>query len=226
MKERIVGAFVLFCAGVLLWMVLFPDPSERKSVDRTTQIPPQMAVDKPSYTRPTRPEGIPEAKAIQQRYAEQKRADDEAAKQEQARKEALAKQASQKEPSKANSSTKASQSAAKTATSSKKAEPAPEKASTAKKQRPSANTTNSETGLPDAWVIQVATFGQRSNAESFTAKLQGAGYKAYFRRVDGKKGDLFQVLVGPKLSRSLAENEQAAIEKRFKVKTLISRFVR
>lgn len=212
MKERIVGAFVLFCAGVLLWMVLFPDVSNREEIDRTTQIPPQMVVDKPNYTRPSRPQGISDAKDIQQQYAEQRAADEEQDKNR------ADKQAADEARQKA-----ASKPVAKVTTPVEK----PIVEAPAKSEvRPTPNKVNPETKLPDAWVIQVATFGQRENAERFTNKLQDAGYKAYFKRVEGKKGDLFQVLVGPKLSLSLAEADKAQIEKRFKVKTIISRFVR
>ena len=228
MKERVVGAVVLISAGLLLWMILFPANETSTAVDRQTQIPPQMVVDKPAYMRPTRPQNVPEPNTAvsDQPVEKQKVADRDP--------QAGASTAPKSSSPRAAPAVTVKEQEITSAPTAKTAAPRAEKpvakpktvATSNPKPKPAAVSSDEETGLAEAWVIQVATFGQRSNAEAFSRKLRTDGHKAYFKRISGKNGDLYQVFVGPKLNRSLLETEQFEIERRHKVKTLITRYRR
>ncbi len=56
-KQRLVGAIVLVCIGLILWPVIFTDPTEPK-LDRSSQIPPMPEFDTYDVPEPTRPEDI------------------------------------------------------------------------------------------------------------------------------------------------------------------------
>ena len=53
-----------------------------------------------------------------------------------------------------------------------------------------------------SWVIQLATFKQRANAERLVAQLKTQGYEAYFRQQTAVNGvTLIRVYVGPMSDR-------------------------
>ena len=79
-------------------------------------------------------------------------------------------------------------------------------------------------GLPPAWVVQVGVFGSESNAEALLKSLQGAGYKAFIDKIQRNSKPLYRVLVGPVISNEKAVSQQAAINKRFNVKSIVNRF--
>ncbi len=54
----------------------------------------------------------------------------------------------------------------------------------------------------EAWVVQVASFGDRSKADALSSKLAGKGYRA---RVV-KNGDAWKVVVGPELQKDAANS--------------------
>lgn len=76
-------------------------------------------------------------------------------------------------------------------------------------------------GLPVAWVVQVGSFSSGANAEKLQKKLQDKGYKAYTQT---GAGGVVRVYVGPKLSRERAEAQRDAINKGFKLKSIVVRF--
>ena len=79
-------------------------------------------------------------------------------------------------------------------------------------------------GLPEAWVVQVASFGNADNAALLRDRLREQGFKAYTESVTTGGGRSTRVLVGPKLSRGQAEQDKAAIDKAFGLNSLVSRF--
>ncbi len=81
-----------------------------------------------------------------------------------------------------------------------------------------------EKGLPISWVIQVASFEAKNKASELTYRLQKGGYKAYSRRVKSSKGVNYRVYVGPKIEKAAALREQKAIDKKYKVSSLLLRF--
>ena len=98
---------------------------------------------------------------------------------------------------------------------------APEKAKTA---APPVEPSAEARGLPVAWVIQCGSFGQQANAEKLAKRLRDGGYKAYTETLKRSSGTLYRVLVGPALNRERAESLQAEINRRFELKSILSRF--
>jgi DedD protein len=79
-----------------------------------------------------------------------------------------------------------------------------------------------EQGLPDAWVIQVASLGTLEAATKLRDQLQKDGYKAYLRSVSGQ--NTHRVFIGPKLDKSKALELKAELDKRLKVNSLVLPF--
>ena len=71
--------------------------------------------------------------------------------------------------------------------------------------------------LPEAWVIQVGSFGQKEAANKLLAELQAEGQKAYLRSVVTDKGTMHRLFIGPKMDKQEALAIKATIDKRLKV---------
>ena len=244
MRERIVGAIVLFSAGILLWVILFPaSVDDVPELDRESLIPPQMVVDKPLWIRAQKPEAEAEADskmASAQQAAATSKPIQQAAKPDTSKARAVAakpvsqSKASEKQsqPSKAEQAASAAKEkaallAAKAQAESKASVESKKQTQAEKIVKPSPATIDKATGLPEAWIIQVASMKSKDNAVALTEKLQAEGFKAYYRRTESKNGSvIYRVIVGPKLSLSLAEAEKARIENDYKLKTLLMRFTR
>jgi len=84
--------------------------------------------------------------------------------------------------------------------------------------------TLSETKLPAAWVIQLATFSQEKNAQNLLSKVRHEGYDAYSQTVlsNGKK--LTKVFVGPTISYKGAQHAQTNLEKRYHLHGVIQNY--
>lgn len=78
--------------------------------------------------------------------------------------------------------------------------------------------------LPEAWVVQVASLGNASNATQLRQKLLDKGLKAYTETVRTDNGSATRVLVGPKLTRRQADLAKAQIDREFGVDSLVMRF--
>jgi len=76
-------------------------------------------------------------------------------------------------------------------------------------------------GLPQAWVVQLASFADVDNARNLLARLQGAGYKAYIRRVVGDQGERSRVLVGPWVVRARADETQTQLQRQFQLAGMV-----
>ncbi|MEE2731903.1 MAG: SPOR domain-containing protein [Pseudomonadota bacterium] len=81
--------------------------------------------------------------------------------------------------------------------------------------------TSNTVELADAWVIQVGAFSSQTNANGLRDELVAAGYKAYTKRVD----TLFKVYIGPEIRRHRLEQQKSELEQKFKVKTLILKYI-
>lgn len=80
-----------------------------------------------------------------------------------------------------------------------------------------------ESGIPKIWSLQVATFGEKTNANVLQGKLRKLGYKAYVRKHD--KQSLFKVYVGPQLDVDKMRQAQINIKKEFGLKGIVVRYV-
>lgn len=79
-------------------------------------------------------------------------------------------------------------------------------------------------GIPESWVLQVASFSDQGKARTLTESLLADKYHAYSRHfaADGKTN--YRVFVGPKILKQDLLDEQVIIEKKYRVKTLVMRF--
>ncbi len=71
-----------------------------------------------------------------------------------------------------------------------------------------------------AWVIQVGSFSQRSNADKLVKDLQAKKYAAFTDQVDVKGKILHRVLVGPEVDKKRAEQMLLNLNKHLKAKKL------
>lgn len=203
MKQRLVGALILLSGGVVLWSLLFTGPAAYK-VNETTQIPPAPTVAQPEPIAPVRPAAIPEVEAP----------------------EPLP------EPpvpaltgSRGNAAPAAEPEvvAEPKPTPAPAPEPAPKKS--AEPDKPEVVAQQSGSAVPEAWVIQVASFSNSANAESLRKRLEAKGYDAYVKSVKTPGGASMQrVFVGPELKKATAEQHKADIEKAFRLKALLHEY--
>ncbi|ARN75925.1 SPOR domain-containing protein [Oceanicoccus sagamiensis] len=80
------------------------------------------------------------------------------------------------------------------------------------------------TGLPESWVLQVASFTQPKKADELKQALQKQGYKAYSRSVSTKEGKSTRVYIGPRFSKDEFTKDKTRIDKAYQVKSMVVRF--
>jgi len=79
-------------------------------------------------------------------------------------------------------------------------------------------------GIPQSWVLQIASYQSQEWAEKMQDDLIQVGYEAYIREVYTDTGKLLRVFVGPKLNKSELSKEKTAIEKKYNIETLLLKF--
>lgn len=79
--------------------------------------------------------------------------------------------------------------------------------------------------LAEAWMIQVGAFSSRDNAIGLQDKLKASGYPAFVRTSKGPSSTLYKVYVGPEIRRVQLESQKAELEAKFKLKTLILKYI-
>lgn len=72
-----------------------------------------------------------------------------------------------------------------------------------------------------AFVIQLGSFSNKTNAQKVVEKLKSAGYKAYIKVVKTNNKITHKVLVGPELERKQAEFKISALNKLTKLKSMV-----
>lgn len=206
MRQRLVGTLVLLCGGVILWTALFTGPAEYK-LDRDSQLPPAPEITPVIALQPQRPIGVPSANEVwvppQKNLPVSDRVEKPAAKPRAEKKPVAVAAVPEKQVAKPKPKPKP------------KATPKPKTV-----EKPALD----KKGLPTAWVVQVGSFSKKANANTLKNRLQKAGYKAYVQQGKNTRGVLYRVLVGPLLSKPLALEQQAKINKSFKLKSLVNRF--
>lgn len=80
-------------------------------------------------------------------------------------------------------------------------------------------------GIPVSWVIQVASFTKKDNADEVKLALQEKGFKAYAREVTTSEGLSTRVFVGPKLTKKVLQDDQKKIDEMFSLESIIVPFV-
>lgn len=79
-------------------------------------------------------------------------------------------------------------------------------------------------GQAIAFVIQVASFSDRKNAQGLLKKMLEQGYPAYVKVFTVKGKQTFRVLVGPKFDKTVAKRLEREIAAKYKLKTLLLKF--
>jgi len=79
-------------------------------------------------------------------------------------------------------------------------------------------------GIPRAWIVQVASLGERAKAQSLVEQLLADGYKAYSHRVFIGGETHYRIYVGPKVAKQTMLEQQQTIERKYKLSTLLLEF--
>lgn len=195
-KQRLVGALILLALGVVFWPIIFVPEAERES-PVMVEVMPAPPVDRSPLPEPDNI-GLERGgrAAVQEQAA--RTAQDVSAPDDL--------MAAESEPP-----------------------PLPKKEAVAPvaapESPPPGKPALDEDGLPIAYTLQVATMGQKARAEKLRDELIGAGYKGYVKRL--KRGDrvLYRVLVGPKYTREALEPIKVAVDKNWRVESLIMRYL-
>jgi DedD protein len=75
-----------------------------------------------------------------------------------------------------------------------------------------------------AWMVQLAAFSKRDNADALVKKLRAKGYPAEVESKPRDGGTVYRVRVGPELRRKGAESLRDRLYREFKLKGLVVRF--
>lgn len=195
MKQRLVGAVVLLCAGIVLWSLLFTGPKIRQ-IDRDSQIPPAPEKIRVTVNDP------------QPRNVEPANTD-------------LSSPPKFDMPLTDQAATQASgQSSAESSLS-----PAPSAATKPAPTLPEGATEHQDArGLPIAWVVVVGSFADSGKAESIVQQLKQNGHKAFSETLNRDGRTLYRVSVGPKLEKSQAEKIKPEIDALLKVNASVRKF--
>lgn len=73
------------------------------------------------------------------------------------------------------------------------------------------------------WIVQVGIFSAKSNADSLIKKLSKKGFDAHSERLDGRKGPVYRVYVGPLANRDSANRTRTSIHALFGMKGLVKK---
>ncbi len=84
--------------------------------------------------------------------------------------------------------------------------------------------TTTEKGVPQGWVLQIASYQSAGRAVKMRDELIDAGYKAYIREVRANGGKMSRVYVGPTLNRDKLEKEKTELDKKYHIDTLLLKF--
>lgn len=192
-KHRLIGAAVLAAIAVLFLPSFFKD-RQQYQVDTSSHIPSRPSITAVDFNEPARPDDIEPAPAPETMFVPE-------AGETEAIKSAPVVQAA--------ASSVALQSSVQT--SSAAIEPAVP-----------ALPLNAQ-GLPDAWVVQVASLSSQAGANKLRDQLQAEGHKAYVRSVSGAT-TIYRVFIGPKQDKTQALAIKSQLDKQLKVNSLVLPF--
>lgn len=71
-----------------------------------------------------------------------------------------------------------------------------------------------------AWVVQVGSFSNRTNADKIAVQLKKKGFSSFIERADINGNRVYRVRVGPETSKSKAERMLAKLDQELKVHKL------
>lgn len=79
-------------------------------------------------------------------------------------------------------------------------------------------------GLPEAWVLQVASLSTEAAANKLRDQLTAQGYKAYVRASSSGSTQVYRIYVGPNLDRAQVQDTKQKLDKQLKVNSLVLPF--
>ncbi len=196
-KHRLIGAAVLAAIAVLFLPSFFKD-RQQYQVDTSSHIPGRPSITAVDFNEPKRPEGIEPAPAPETMFVPD---------------ETESIPATQVPP--------AEQAVVETAAASS-GQSASSRAASTDASVP-VIPLNAQ-GLPDTWVIQVASLSAQAAANKLRDQLQAEGHKAYVRTVPSANTAIYRVFIGPKQDKSEALAIKSQLDKRLKVNSLVLPF--
>jgi DedD protein len=214
LKQRLVGALVIVVLTVIFWPMIFVGP-EGEPLDRNTQVPripslKQMQLDAPEPLQGIAPVALASSTETGESQAVDSKRSVEAASvipKENAKPVAESAATVEKD-ALPDASTNV-----KNANSSQE-KPQPDPAPRLDKQ-----------GIPIAWALQVVSVGKQEKAETLVQELLDMGYKGYFKAVSHDDGTLYRVYLGPKFERGKVQEAKLVIDKKFRVNSIVTRYL-
>lgn len=73
----------------------------------------------------------------------------------------------------------------------------------------------------EAWVVQLATFANKANANKLVNRLKSKGYEAYLEAVPGSEETLTWVMVGPQDDKEKADKLKSDLKASFKMEGIV-----
>lgn len=95
---------------------------------------------------------------------------------------------------------------------------------TSSQPEPEAMPTLDEKGIPSGWVLQVASFKARDNADNFSKQLVQKGYKSFVRSTKTSTGLINRVFIGPHVDKSAAKALKKELDKSLNINSLVVEF--
>lgn len=203
-KHRLIGAAVLAAIAVLFLPSFFKD-RQQYQVNTDSQIPGRPSITAIDFNEPAQPEGIESAPAPETMFVPE---NDSAPVAELPVPPAEAIDSRPIPDTQASPQAQASSSAG---------------AVTVKPDQVP-NLPLNDRGLPDAWVIQVASLSSQEGANKLRDQLQAEGHKAYVRAVPSANGNIYRVFIGPRQDKAQLQAVKAQLDKRLKVNSLVLPF--
>jgi DedD protein len=77
---------------------------------------------------------------------------------------------------------------------------------------------------PRAWVLQVASFSRRKNADQLVKRLRAKKFPAYQEQATVNRKPVFRVRIGPEADRKLVEKMLKRVARDFKLKGQVVRY--
>jgi len=196
-KHRLIGAAVLAAIAVLFLPSFFKD-RQQYQVDTSTHIPGRPSITAVDFNEPKRPEGIEPAPAPETMFVPD---------------ETESVSAAQIPPAEDAVVTTEVLASSQLVSSSSAASDAAVPVMPLNTQ-----------GLPDTWVVQVASLSVQEAANKLRDQLQADGHKAYVRSALGANATIYRVFIGPRQDKAQAMAIKAQLDKRLKVNSLVLPF--
>lgn len=193
-KHRLIGAAVLAAVAVLFLPSFFKD-RQQYQVDTSSHIPGRPSITAVDFNEPDQPDDIEPAPSPESMFVP---ADPEIL--------PVARDDNEEAVLVTNSASSSPAYASSVAQSS------------------SAVASLTDKGLPEGWVIQVASLSAQEGANKLRDQLQAEGYRAYVRAVPLANNTIYRVFIGPKQKKEEAIAVKTQLDNRLKVNSLVLPF--